>query len=103
MNDQQQLNPLLHKIRIPGETIRLPSRGIFYTPGVLIDDVINGEIHVYPMTTIDELILKSPDKIMSGDAIAEIFSRCVPQVLNTKRLLAKDVDFILITLKKIVW
>lgn len=95
------VNPLLQKIKLPGETFRIPSGGLLYEEGVLADDITNGEVHVYPMTAIDEILLKSPDKLFSGDAIKEIFSRCVPGVLKVHDLFAKDVDFLLIALRNV--
>lgn len=94
-------NPLLARIRIPGETFRLPSGGLFYEPGVLSDKVIDGEIYVSPMTAIDEIALKTPDLLFSGQAIPQVFGRCIPDVLKAGKMLAKDVDFLLIALRKV--
>ena len=95
-------NPLLSKIVFPGETFPLPSKGRFYKDE-LDQDVENGEVHVLPMTTIDELCLKSPDLLFSGKAIYDVIGRCVPQVKQPKRLFAKDVDYLLICLRKVAW
>ena len=94
-------NPLLARIRIPGETFRLPSGGLFYEPGVLSEKVMDGEIYVYPMTAMDEIVLKTPDLLFSGQAIPQVFGRCIPDVLQAGKLLAKDVDFLLIALRKV--
>lgn len=96
-------NPLLARIRIPGETFRLPSGGLFYGPdlGVLAPKVTDGELYVSPMTTIDEIALKTPDLLFSGQAVAQVFGRCIPDVLKPESLLAKDVDFLLIALRKV--
>ena len=94
-------NPLLLKIRIPGETFRMPSGGIFYDDNELSDGVENGEVHILPMTTIDEIIMKTPDKLFTGEAITEVFSRCIPQILKPMNLLTKDVDFLLVCLRKL--
>lgn len=92
-------NPLLDRIRLPGETFRLPSLALFYKNGELDESVVGGEVHVYPMTTIDEIILKTPDRLMNGDAIREVFTRCIPQVKDAGKLLSKDVDFLLACLR----
>jgi hypothetical protein len=97
----QATNPLLTRIRIPGETFTIPSGGLFYTNGELAPDVVNGEVHVYPMTGIDELVMKSVDKILNGEAVKEVFARCIPSVLKPGALIAKDVDFLLVALKKV--
>lgn len=93
------VNPLLARLRIPGETFRLPSHGLFYKNGELDASVKDGEVEVHPMTAADEIILSTPDKLLSGRAIIEIFSRCIPQILKPRDLLAKDVDFLMACLR----
>ncbi len=93
-------NPLLDGInKIPGETFRLPSGGLFYTDGELIDTVKDGEVHVYPMKTVDELIMKSPDKILTGKAVEEVFTRCIPDILKPEELLANDVEYLMAAIR----
>lgn len=94
-------NPLLARLRIPGETFRLPSHGMFYTDGELDESVRNGEVEVHPMTAIDEITLNTPDKLLSGRAILEIFAKCIPQIKQPDKLLAKDVDFLLVCLRMV--
>lgn len=94
-------NPLIERIKIPGETFRLPSGGLFYEPGILSEKVIDGEIYVWPMTAIDEIALKTPDLLFSGDAITQVFARCIPDVIKPGKMLAKDIDFLLICLRKV--
>lgn len=98
-NTQTPINPLLERLRIPGETFRLPSQGLFYFDGELAEGVKNGEVEVNPMTAVDEIVLNTPDKLLSGKAIEEIFSHCIPQVLKPRQLLAKDVDFLMVCLR----
>jgi hypothetical protein len=98
-----KLNPLLEKLKrkLPGETFRLPSRGLFYRDGELDSEVENGEVTVHPMTTYDELVMRSPDMLFQGTAITTVISRCVPQVLKASRLIASDVDFLLTCIRKV--
>lgn len=96
---QAIVNPLLDKLRIPGSTFRLPSQGLFYDEGVLHASVKNGEVEVYPMTAMDEIIMNTPDKLLSGKAILEVFSRCIPSILRPNDLLSKDVDFLMVCLR----
>lgn len=93
-------NPLLERTRLPGEIHRLPSRGIFYKNGELDPNVKDGEVQIFPMTLMDEITARSPDLLFSGDAIKQIISRCVPQVLKPGELLAKDIDFLMMVLRK---
>lgn len=96
-------NPLMMALRsrIPGETFRLPSQGLFYTDGELSDDVVDGEVHVFPLTALDEITIKTPDKLLSGKAIEDVFIRCIPQVKKPMKLLSKDVDYLMMCLRLI--
>jgi len=92
-------NPLLKKIRLPGRRFRLPSRGQFYINGEIEESVVDGEVEVFSMTTVDEIALRSPEFLYSGEAIDRVFKRCVPEIKHPLRLLSKDVDFILACLR----
>jgi hypothetical protein len=97
-------NPLLehHNFRLPGETVKLPSLALFYTDNIVDDAVLTaGEVYVQPMTTYEELLMKTPDLIYSGQAIVQVFGKCIPQIKQPLQLLAKDIDFLLIALRKI--
>lgn len=100
---EQTINPLLEALRIPGETFKLPSCGLFYKKGELAEEVQEGEVHVHPMTTKHELIMKTPDKLFSGKAVHEIFKDCIPEVKKPGRLLAKDVDYLMMALRAVTY
>lgn len=97
----QSTNPLLAQLRIPGATYRLPSHGIFYDNGELDETVKKGEVEVYPMTAMEEIILATPDKLLSGKAITEVFARCIPQIRKPNELLTRDVDFLMVCLRAV--
>lgn len=99
----ERTNPLIEKLKkkMPGETHRLPSRGLFYRNGELDPEVEEGEVVVYPMTTVDELLMRSPDMLYQGTAITEVIGRCCPQILKPGQLIASDVDFLLTALRKV--
>ena len=95
-------NPLLERHnKMPGETIRLPSLGKFYTRGELTDDTHSGEITLKPMTMTDEIMMKSPDMLFQGTAIETVLSRCSHNIKKPLDLLTSDVDFILTHLRRI--
>ena len=97
-----KINPLIERInKIPGETIALPSRGMFYENGELDPEVVDGEIVLYPMTMIDEIMMRTPDMLFQGTAIYKVIGRCAPQILKPKDLLSGDVDYILTYLRKL--
>jgi hypothetical protein len=98
----EHTNPLLRTLRLPGETVTLPSKGLFYTSGEVAKEVLkDGEIYVQPMTTYEEILMKTPDMLFTGQAIVQTFARCIPQIYNPLEMLAADVDFLLIALRKI--
>lgn len=96
------VNPLLEKLnRMPGITFRIPSRGLLYRDGELEDGVIDGEVVVYPLTTLDEIYLKSPDMLFQGSAIEKVFKKRIPQIKKPLELFSNDVDFLLTCLRKV--
>ena len=95
-------NPLIRTLRLPGETVTLPSKALFYQNNEVAPEVLrDGEIYVQPMTTYEEILMKTPDLLFTGQAIVQTFARCIPQIYNPLELLAADVDFLLIALRKI--
>lgn len=96
-------NPLLQKIRLPGRIFQLPSRGLFYNNGELESTVKDGEIHVHAMSAFAEIHMKNPDQLFSGQAVDTVFRECVRGVLEPTKLLAKDVDAILMFLRTVTY
>lgn len=95
-------NPLIKKISmVPPEYFTLPSQGVFYNSGELDAECENAQVAVYPMTSIDELELKSADMLYTGEAIVNVIRRRVPQILKPMDILAGDVDFLLTCLRKV--
>lgn len=95
-------NPLLEKLRIVhGTTIALPSRGLLYPEGVLDPNVLDGEIRIHPMTIRDEILMRTPDALFSGETIQRVIGRCAPDVLQPLKLHFTDLDFIMLALRKI--
>lgn len=88
---------------LPGQTFRLPSLGKRYEPGVLSEDVVDGEIVLFPMSTLDEIYIKTPEMLFQGTAIEEVIKRRAPQVLDPLKLIPKDVDYILSALRQITY
>ena len=100
--EQKRENPLLkRKNKFPGETYRLPSKGLLYFNGELDEEVKDGEVIIYPMTTLDEIYMKTPDMLFQGTAIDTVFKRCIPQIKQPLNLLSNDVDYLLAALRKV--
>lgn len=100
---QDTTNPLLKTLLkvMPPTTLRLPSKGLLYKNGELDDEVVDGQIIVYPMNTLDEIIIRNSDMLLQGTAIEQVVGRCAPQVKKPMELFSKDIDYILIFLRKI--
>ena len=96
-------NPLLEGLRLPGRIFQLPSRGVFYKNGELDESIKDGEIHVQPMSALDEINMKNPDQLYSGAAVTAVFARCVKGVLKPAELLSKDVDAIMLFLRTVTY
>jgi len=95
---QQQFNPLASYFRQPKIYVKLPSGGEFYPPGAL-DVSANGEYPVYSMTAKDELIFKTPDALMNGQATVELIKSCFPSIKNPWAMPSMDIDAVLIAIR----
>lgn len=98
-----QNNPLLEKIKLPGRIFQLPSRGIFYENSELDETIKNGEIHVQALSALDEITLKNPDQLFSGDAVQTIFKNCLTGVNRPVDLLSKDIDALMLFLRTVTY
>ena len=91
-------NPLAQWFRQPKIYIQLPSKGKFYPTGSL-DVSVNDEYAVYAMTAKDELMLKTPDALMSGQSTVEVIKSCVPSIVNPWEMPSVDVDAVLLSIR----
>jgi ribosomal protein L33 len=91
-------NPLKQYFKQPAAYVKLPSQGKWYKP----EDVTmnaEGEVAVYPMGAIDDILMNTPDAMLNGQALEKVIQNCVPEVKNVKRLLIPDFDAILVGIK----
>lgn len=51
------------------------------------------------MTSLDEIELKSPDLLLSGESVVNVIKRRCPEVLKPEELLTHDIDYILYMLR----
>jgi len=94
----QKTNPLLGLMRQPKIYITLPSQGKYWPDGSLQRTPTN-EYPVYSMTARDELILKTPDALLNGQAVADVIQSCVPNILDGWQCPQTDIDAILIAIR----
>lgn len=98
MVSEPTTNPLAKFFRQPAIYIKLPSNGRFWEEGSL-DLPVTGEIGVYPMTTRDELTLKTPDALLNGQGIVDVIHSCVPAIKDAWKMPSIDVDAVLIGIR----
>ena len=85
-------------MRQPKIYIRLPSGGEFWPASSLVPSE-TGDIPVYSMTAKDELMLKIPDAVMSGQAVVDVIQHCIPNIKNAWDIPSIDLDVILIAIR----
>ncbi len=90
-------NPLQKFFRQPKIYISLPSKGIYYEPGTLQGDWSN--VPVFAMSGMDEIIMKTPDALFSGEATARVIESCCPYIKNAKVMPTIDIDALLVAIR----
>ena len=91
-------NPLHKYFRQPKIYLRLPSSGNFYPAGAL-EKTESGEYPVYSMTAKDEIVMKTPDALMNGQATVDIIQSCVPNIKDAWKVPSIDLDAILVAIR----
>lgn len=101
----ESVNPLTAGFKkIPGLSVLLPTKAILYNSEQVKESVLrSGEIHIHPMSAKDELILKSPDLLLNGEAFRMVVRRCIPEILEPLDLYQPDVDAVMIGLRIVTY
>ena len=94
----QNQNPLLKYVRQPNLHWAMPSHGQWWPTGSL-EPSSTGEFPVLPMSSRDEITLKTPDALINGSAIVELFQSCIPHIKNAWDMPSIDVDSALIAIR----
>lgn len=90
-------NPLQQFFRQPKIFISLPSHGVYYKPGVIQGDVEN--IPVFGMTGMDEILVKTPDALLSGESTVRVIESCCSFIKNAWEVNSLDIDSILTAIR----
>jgi hypothetical protein len=93
-----QNNPLMRFMRQPKIYISLPSEGKYWKEGS-IEIPENGQIPVYSMTAKDEIMFKTPDALMNGQAVVDVLQSCIPDIKNAWACPSIDLDLLLIAIR----
>lgn len=91
-------NPLAKHFRTPALYIKLPSKGRWWPDGSL-ELPVTGEIPVYPMTTRDEITLRTPDALLNGEGVAKVIESCCPNIKDAWKMPSIDVDAVLVAIR----
>ena len=91
-------NPLSSHFRAPKLFAPIPSAGKFYGPAV-VEMPETLELPVFAMTAKDEMIMKNPDALLNGEAVAQVIHSCVPNVKNARAMLSSDIDVLLVAVQ----
>lgn len=91
-------NPLQKYFRQPKIYLTLPSKGKWYPAGAL-DMPENGELPVFSMTAKDEIMMKTPDALLNGQATVEVIQSCIPAIKNAWEMPTQDLDAVLIAIR----
>ena len=95
---ENSTNPLSKHFRQPAIYIKLPSDGEGYPPGAL-NIPPNGELPVYPMTAMDEIISRTPDALFNGSATVKLIQSCLPNIVDPWSVSNVDLDLILTSIR----
>jgi len=90
-------NPLKKYFRQPKVYIDLPSKGVFNQPGTLTADPT--KLPIFGMTGMDEIMLKTPDALLNGEATTKVIESCCPSITNAWDLSLLDLDLMLVAIK----
>lgn len=90
-------NPLQKYFRQPKIYISLPSRGLFYPPGVLSGDHSN--VPIFGMTGMDEIIMKTPDALFNGEATVKLIESCCPYIKDAHNMPSLDIDVLVAAIR----
>jgi hypothetical protein len=85
-------NPLQQFFRQPKIYVKLPSKGIYNKPGTFQGDPSN--MPVYGMTGMDEIILKTPDALLTGESTVKVVESCCPSIKNAWEMNILDINMI---------
>lgn len=90
-------NPLQKYYRQPKIYLSLPSKGKFYPEGALNGDP--DALPVYGMTAMDEIMLKTPDALFSGETVVQVINSCIPGIVDPWKMPTIDIDAALIAIR----
>lgn len=90
-------NPLQQFFRQPKIYIKLPSMGVYNRAGTIQGDVSN--IPIFGMTGMDEILMKTPDALLSGESTVKVIESCCPAIRDAWEVSSVDMDILLVAIR----
>jgi len=91
-------SPLKKYRRQPKLYLNIPSNGKWYNEKILAENTYTN-LAVFSMTASDEILFKTPDALINGDATAKNISSCIPAIIDPWAIKTLDLDAILIAIR----
>jgi bacterioferritin-associated ferredoxin len=91
-------NPLTAYFRQPSLYIQLPSQGQWWPDGSLVMPA-SRELPVMSMTAADEIHMKTPDALLSGQAIVDLIHNCVTNIKDAWHMPVVDLQALLVAIR----
>ena len=90
-------NPLQQYFRQPKIFINLPSQGVYNKSGSLQGEVSN--MPVFGMTGMDEILMKTPDALLTGESTVKVMQSCCPGIIDGWEVTNLDFNLILTAIR----
>lgn len=90
-------NPLQQFFRQPKVYIKLPSMGVYNKQGVIQGDISN--LPIFGMTGMDEILMKTPDALISGESTVKVIESCCPAIKDGWDVSSVDLDVLLVAIR----
>lgn len=90
-------NPLQQYFRQPKVFITLPSHGVYNDPSDFNGSIENTP--VFGMTSMDEILLKTPDALLTGESTVRVIQSCCPAVTDGWKVNNLDIDALLVAIR----
>lgn len=90
-------NPLQDFYRQPKIYVSLPSKGIYNKLGSISGDPTH--MPIYGMTGMDDIIMKTPDSLLSGDSSVKLIESCCPSIKDGWEVTTLDTDLLLTAIR----
>jgi hypothetical protein len=91
-------NPLKQYFRQPAIYLTLPTLRKWYKDNEVTANE-SGEIPIYGLTAVDDIMLNTPDALLNGQALENVIKNCVPDIKKIKKIMVPDIEAIFLGIK----